>query len=256
MKTRIDNQDFVITNNWGIYLLFSLIFAFTFMLIASNAEAILYDFNNGKADGWTIFAGTWEVKDGVYQMPKEVNAAPYPLVFALDGKEFGEFTIEAKIRNDKFHSSMNQSHDGFAFGIDSKASGYALYFRHHAGLTGKKDGSLVLRWMAEDVKGGFNPNADVAEGADVFAAKDVGIWHVLKAEVSDKNKTLKAWVDGKQALDVKLANTASGKVGLWAADIGAASFDDISINGAGIPATDVQPASKLSTKWGSIKAEY
>jgi len=255
MKTRISNKNLAITSNWGICLLFSLVVAFTFMLIESNAEAILYDFNNGKADGWTVFAGTWEVKDGEYHMPKEVNAAPYPLTFALDGKEVGEFTIEAKVRNDKFHSSMNQSHDGFAFGIDSKANGYVLYFRHHKGLTGA-GGSLVLRWMAEDAKGGFNPNADVAEGADVFAAMDVGNWHVLKAEVSDKSKTLKAWVDGKQAIDIKLDKTASGKVGLWAADIGAASFDDISINGTGIPATDVQPNSKLSTKWGSIKAEY
>ena len=255
MKTRISKQNFVVTSNYGICLLFSLVFAFTFMLIESNAEAILYDFNNGKADGWAVFAGTWEVKDGVYQMPKEVNAAPYPLTFALDGKEVGEFTIEAKVRNDKFHSSMKQSHDGFAFGIDSKASGYVLYFRHHKGLTGA-GGSLVLRWMVENAKGGFKPNADVAEGADVFDTMDEGKWHVLKAEVSDKNKTLKAWVDGKPSIDIKLSESAFGKVGLWAADIGAASFDDISINGTGIPATDVQPVSKLSTKWGSIKAEY
>jgi hypothetical protein len=255
MKTRIYMQNFFDTNNFCIYLLFSLIFTFTFIFFESDAEAILYDFNNGKADGWAVKAGTWEVKDGIYQMPKEVNTAPYPLTFALEGREFGEFTIEAKIRNDKFHSSMNQSHDGFAFGIDGKDSGYVLYFRHHKGLTGT-GGSLVLRWMVENVKGGFNPNADVAEGANVFDANDLGNWHVLKAEISNKNKTLKAWVDGIQSLDVKLSESASGKIGLWAADIGAASFDDISINGLGIPANAVYPNSKLSTKWGIIKAEY
>jgi hypothetical protein len=254
MKTRINNQNLVVTGNWGICLLFSLVFAFTFMFVESNAEAILYDFNNGKADGWVVSAGTWEVKDGEYHMPKEVNAAPYPLTFALDGKTFGEFTMEAKIRNDKFHSSMNQSHDGFAFGMDNKDNGYVLYFRHHKGITGA-GGSIVLRWIIENAKGGADPNADIAEGADVFDAQDVGKWHVLKAEVSDKNKTLIAWVDGKKAIDIKLPKTAMGKVGLWAADIGAASFDDISINGAGITAA-VQPASKLSTQWGSIKAMY
>jgi hypothetical protein len=254
MKTRIGNQNLVVTSSCGICLLLSLVFAFTFMFVESNAEAILYDFNNGKADGWVVFAGTWEVKNGEYIMPKEVNAVPYPLTFALDGKEVGEFTMEAKIRNDKFHSTMTQSHDGFAFGIDSKASGYVLYFRHHKGVTGV-GGSLTLRWMVENIKGGFDPNADIAEGIDVFDAMDVGKWHVLKAEVSDKNKTLIAWVDGKKAIDIKLPKTAFGKVGLWCADIGAASFDDVSINGAGITAA-VQPASKLSTKWGSIKAEY
>ena len=87
----------------------------------------------------------------------------------------------------------------------------------------------------------------------ILVLTDKGIFRV---ETDDKNKTLKAWVDGKQAIDIKLDKTASGKVGLWAADIGAASFDDVSINGTGIPATAVQPNSKLSTKWGSIKAEY
>jgi len=149
---------------------------------------------------------------------------------------------------------MNQSHDGFAFGMDNKNSGYVLYFRHHQGLA-FPDGTLVLRWTIENGRGGFNPNADVAE-AKAFDARDEGEWHVLKAELSAKNKTLKAWVDGKEALDIKLEKNINGKLGLWAADIGATSFDDVSITGPRIPASDVQPDCKLSTTWGGVKAKY
>ncbi len=54
--------------------------------------------------------------------------------------------MEARIRNDKFHSAMNQSHAGFAFGMDDSGSGYLLYFRFHSGIT-FPGGALVLRWV-------------------------------------------------------------------------------------------------------------
>jgi len=92
MKARIIDQNLAVTNRRFICLIFSLVVAFTFILVESNAEAILYDFNNGRADGWTVSAGTWEVNDGVYQMPKEINAALYPLTFALDGRRLGGLT--------------------------------------------------------------------------------------------------------------------------------------------------------------------
>jgi len=257
MKIKISNQQTTSARNLGVCTgILSLVFAFSFVFAGSiNAGTFLDDFNDGKADGWLVFAGKWEVVDGEYRMPDEVNTAPYPLTYAFDGKEFGEFTIEAKIRNDKFHSTMNQSHDGFAFGVDDKGSGYALYFRHHKGLIGA-GGSLVLRWMVEDFKGGADPNADIAEGEDVFDAMDKEKWHVLKAELSAQNKTLKAWVDGKEAMNIKLEKNIAGKLGLWTADIGAASFDDVSITGPQIPASAVQPGGKLSTTWGGVKAKY
>jgi hypothetical protein len=236
-----------------------LVFAFSSILAPSiNAGTFLDDFNDGKADGWVVFEGKWEVVNGEYRAPVEVNKVPYPLTFALDGKEYGEFTIEAKIRNDKFHSTMNQAHAGFAFGMDSKGTGYVLYFRFHKGIT-CAGGAVVIRRIIENLRGGCDPNADVAEGCDVFNAMDIGNWHTLKAEVSAKNGTIKAWVDGKASIDIKLSDKKlkmdTGKVGLWTADLGAASFDDVSITGPDIPASDVQPASKLSATWGSIKAQ-
>jgi len=232
---------------------FAVLFSFTLLIafvIISPINAFFDDFNDGKADGWSVSAGKWEVKDGEYHTPDQVNTAPYPLTFAFDRKEFEDYAIEAKIRNDKFHTTMNQSHAGFAFGMDSKNTGYVLYFRFHKGLACPEMASLVLRHTIENGKG-WDPNADVAEGCKVFDAGDKEKWHVLKAEISSTKGTLKTWVDGKISIDIKI-KINQGPIGLWVADIGAASFDDVSITGPGILA--IQPLHKLATKWGSIKA--
>ncbi len=231
------------------------VFALLLVFAASvDAGTFLYDFNDGKDNGWAVFEGNWEVIDGEYRAPDEVNAVPYPLTFALDGKEYGEFTIEAKIRNDKFHPAMNQSHAGFAFGMDDNGSGYRLYFRVHPGIA-FPNGTVVLRWTVENVRGGFDPNADIAE-AEAFDPMDLGNWHILKAEVSAANSTLKAWVDGEEVMDIELEKGVAGKIGLWAADTGGASFDDVSISGDRIPASAVQPGGKFPVTWGDIKAQY
>ena len=84
---------------------------------------------------------------------------------------------------------------------------------------------------------------------------DLGNWHLLKAEVSAANSTLKAWVDGEEVIDMELEKGVAGKIGLWTADTGGASFDDVSITGDRIPASDVQPVGKLPITWGHIKAQ-
>jgi hypothetical protein len=136
--------------------------------------------------------------------------------------------------------------------MDGKNNGYVLYFRFHQGLKCPDAASLVLRYTTENGKG-WDPNADVAEGCNVFKAKDKEKWHTLEAQVRTKEGVLRAWADGNQALDVNI-KLNPGKVGLWVADIGAASFDDVSINGPGILA--VKSDGCISTTWGDIKIWY
>jgi len=224
-----------------VLLAFTLIFPVLIYAFDDN-------FDDGKADGWLVAAGKWEVTNGEYHAPDQVNTAPYPLTFVLDGKELSEFTIKAKVRNDKFHTTMNQSHAGFAFAMDSKNTGYVLYFRFHKGLQCPDTASLVLRYTIENGKG-WDPNADVAEGCGVFEAGDKEKWHILEAQVHTKDGTLKAWADGKQALDISI-KLSPGKVGLWVADIGAGSFDDVSLVGPGLA---VKSSGNISTTWGNIK---
>lgn len=232
-------------------------FAFIFVFAGSvSAGTYFEDFNDGRADGWVVLTGTWEVIDDEYHMPVAVKPPdpPHPIAFALGGKEFGEFSMEGEFRNDEFHAEGNQSHSGFAFGMDKEGSGYLLYFRYHKGIT-CATGALALRWGFAGGSKGCDPDADIAESCDVFDAQDMGNWHILRIEVSDAKKSLKAWVDGEEAMDVELDKSAAGKLGLWTGRIGAASFDNISIAGANVPSSAVEAASKLFDVWGGIKAQ-
>ena len=220
-----------------------LVFAFSFIFAASvEAGTFFDDFDDGNDDGWVVELGDWEVVDGVYRTTETVEQWR---TFALGGEEYGEFTIEVKIRNDKFDPA-GQSHAGIAFGVgDDEAEklngvywpGYYVYFRPHQGtlVLGSLAGQLALK--------------------GVFAAGDVGNWHLLKAEVSDENSTLKTWVDGEEVFDVKLDDDATGRIMLYTEATGGASFDDVSIIGDRI-AQAVQPDGKLAITWGGVKAQY
>ena len=156
-----------------------LVFALSFIFAASvDAGTFFDDFDDGNDDGWFVEVGDWEVVDGVYRGLKTV---PQWQTFALGGEAYGEFTIEVKIRNDAMALDLPDrcSIAGFAFGVgDDEAKklngvywpGYYVYFRFH-------HGTLVLGSLAGEL---------AAQG--VFAAGDVGNWHLLKAEVSDKKQ--------------------------------------------------------------------
>ena len=217
-----------------------LVFAFSFIFAASvDAGTFFDDFDDGNDDGWVVELGDWEVVDGVYRTTETVEQWR---TFALGGEEYGEFTIEVKIRNDKF-DPQGQSHAGVAFGVAKKGKvgqywpGYYVYFRPHQGtlVLGSLAGQLALK--------------------GVFAAGDVGNWHLLKAEVSAANRTLKTWVDGVEVFEVKLDDDATGRIMLYTEATGGASFDDVSITGDRI-AQAVQPDGKLAITWGGVKAQY
>ena len=222
-----------------------LVFAFSFIFAASvDAGTFFDDFDDGNDDGWFVEVGDWEVVDGVYRGLKTV---PQWQTFALGGEAYGEFTIEVKIRNDAMALDLPDrcSIAGVAFAVgDDEAEklngvywpGYYVYFRFH-------HGTLVLGSLAGEL---------ALKG--VFAAGDVGNWHLLKAEVSDANSTLKTWVNGEEVFEWKL-DDATGRIMLYTEVTGGASFDDVSIIGDRI-AQAVQPDGKLAITWGGVKAQY
>ena len=223
-----------------------LVFAFSFIFAASvDAGTFSDDFNDGNDDGWLQVVGNWEVVDGVYRTP---DALEEWRTYALGGEEYGEYTIEAKMRNDGWHSEHGHSHAGIFFG-DGRPSHYGIYFRFHSG-------DLAL-WHAEVENPGVRQ--EVAPAVPLFDAGDVGNWHLLKVEVSEANSTLNAWVDGEEVYDnIELQFGAAGRIALFASVSGGCSFDDVSITGDSIgdSITAVQPDSKLAITWGRVKAQY
>ena len=218
-----------------------LVFAFSFIFAASvDAGTFFDDFNDGNDDGWVVEKGKWEVVDGVYRAPEGMGEWR---TYALGGEEYGEFTLEVKVRNDGWHAGLGHSHAGVFFGGERK-SHYGIYFRFHS--------SDLALWYAEVE----NPGVRREIAPAVPAAGGVGTWHLLKVEVSDANSTLKAWVDGKEAFDnIDLKFGAAGRIALFASVTGGCSFDDVSITGDRI-AQAVQPDGKLAITWGGVKAQY
>ena len=80
MKTKISHWKPIGAQSWCVYFgILSSVLAFSFIFAEStNAGNFWDDFNDGKADGWLVFAGEWKVVNGEYHMPVEVNTAPYP----------------------------------------------------------------------------------------------------------------------------------------------------------------------------------
>ena len=93
-----------------------------------------------------------------------------------------------------------------------------------------------------------------------------GDWHTYKIDA--KGEKITAWFDGEKVLDFtynKLQwgrpahavdeGLLQGKVGLmtWTEEMGMASFDDVNIEGTGVPPSWVKTSGKLTTTWGDLK---
>jgi hypothetical protein len=95
-----------------------------------------------------------------------------------------------------------------------------------------------------------------------------GEWHTYKIQAEGEDITV--WVDSEKVLDFTYnelnwgrpahhveEELLQGKVGLmtWTGGMGMASFDDISIEGPGIPGTAVHALGKLAVTWAHIKIQ-
>ena len=81
----------------------------------------------------------------------------------------------------------------------------------------------------------------------------IGRDYVLKVEV--KGKSIKCYVDGKLEIDVEDDAFSKGAIGVGTFNA-EGHFDDVTVNGPGIPLAAVSPQEKLPRTWGLIKARY
>jgi hypothetical protein len=78
-------------------------------------------------------------------------------------------------------------------------------------------------------------------------------WYTLKAVAT--GDIFEIFVDGKKLLEVKIALFKSGRVGLYTFKT-LGHFDNLRIEGPGVPPSAVKSAAKLSATWGVIKRSY
>ena len=211
-----------------------LIWLYLIVSFPSYAGTILWDFENNTND-WKVINGNWEVKDGVYQVIRDVN-----IEYSLVGDEgWDDYTIEAKIRIDEHNWA------GIVFRAESDMEYYVYYLS-------VQDNKTEL-W--KHTEGAWVNREKIAQMlvADGVTLKN-GEWYIIKIDIKSNIFTLH--INGKWQMDNSDDDYSKGKVGVWAWKT-TASVDYFSIEGANIKNTqDVNPTQKVATLWGILKGEF
>ena len=213
---------------------------------------VFYDFGNkNQLKEWEVIAGEWKIENGALKGEKVPAAGGFDhgpgIVVGEDS--WADYVVELKMKMD----------DGKLGGpiiryIDEQnwywfePWGSSIYMRPHV--------------AGEDQAPDPIPGA-LWDRGKTFQDSE---WHTYKIKAQGEDIT--AWFDGEEifsftydklkwgrpAHDVK-EGLKQGKVGLmtWTGDMGLAYFDDINIEGTGIPGSVVHPNGRLSITWGSIK---
>jgi hypothetical protein len=210
----------------------SLIYLLMLPLIA--AQALEWDFGQPKqADDWEPATGEWSIKDNEYS--QDQRGMPAMRSFAGDNN-WTDYTVEAKIK------ITENSYAGLIFRAQSELE-YQIFYLNV--------GSNVVEWW-EHAK----PNPDTRQQKFKHAPEggvniQLNEWYHVKiiADGDDFEFYINDELQDAGSSDIY----PKGRIGLWAWDT-KARFDDVKVNGEGIPETSlVQTIGKLTTCWGQIK---
>lgn len=222
------------------------------LFLSTTVQALDYDFSDlNQLKDWTIIGGDWKVKNGVLHGEK-TPAAPgfdHGPGIVVGEASWTDYVFEVKVKMEvgKLGGPIIRYIDPQNW-YWFEAWRTQFYLRPHVkGEDQAPDPILGAMW---ERKGEFQD----------------GKWHTYKIKAAGENIT--AWFDGEKVLEFtynKLnwgrpahpvkEGLLRGKVGLmtWTGDMGIVDFDEVHIEGAGIPGLTVSPKGKLTTTWGRLK---
>jgi len=207
------------------------------LLVSSSAAfALTWDFEDPKqAKEFNSPNGDWSIKGGVMMESNKLNM---PAQRNLVGDEnWTDYTIEAKIRIDTGNWA------GIVFRAQSDFEYYVAY------LNVPDNKSELWRHVkpAHDSRNAINSNFPAQK-----TKVEQGKWMTVKLEVAGEKFTFT--LNDQFQWEATDGQYKRGKIGLWTWQT-AASFDDLSVNGKGIPVgLAVKPAGKATTTWAALKA--
>ncbi len=198
------------------------------------AGSIFWDFDN-VAEDWKIINGNWEVKDGLYQVIKDVD-----IEYSLVGDEhWDNYTIEARIRLEEHNWA------GIVFRARSDMEYYVYYLSvldNRTELWKHTAGAWVNREKIAQI-----PTVDGVQLKN-------GEWYEMRLDIKDD--IFSYYINGKWQMDNSDPEYSKGKIGVWAWKT-TASVDYFSVEGDKIKNTqDVNPVSKVTTTWGTLKRVF
>ena len=203
---------------------------------SATAEEQLWTFDNNATD-WIPANGTWEVEEGVYKQTTRWGEAQKALV---DGMEWTDHTLEAKVRVD----------DGHWGGIVFRAQNEFEYYVYL--ICPKENKSELWRHRRSTAfKDGFEARDEIEHDIEPIGLTIIrNEWYMLRVVVEGSRFAVA--INGIEQ-GVFFDNTYSvGKVGVWTWDT-QASFDDVSVKGDTASLTEIKPQGKLAMSWAALK---
>ncbi len=98
------------------------------------------------------------------------------------------------------------------------------------------------------------PNTIIAQDPAAFAEAPTEIGKVAIMKVEVEGGQIECWLDGELLFEADDPDFKTGAIGVGTFN-SEAEFDNITVEGPGIPATSVSRAGKLATTWANIKAQ-
>jgi len=212
------------------------VLTFTFLLLfvcPKLAIGILYDFEDAaQLNDWEIVADEWTIEGGA--LVGTTPAGQYFGIYTGDSSwsdYFMEFTA----------TKLEGSYVYINFRVQDNMDRYDYEASYGTNTT------TIFRWDADAA-------TEIIPGGKAGSAPlPAGDTHTYRVEVAGAN--IKAYLDGELLYDFEDDTFETGGIGM-AGTSSKASFDNIEIEGTGVPKTAVEPAFKLTSSWGRIKQGF
>jgi hypothetical protein len=202
-----------------------------------QASALDYDFDDdGQMDDWIAQGagngGDWAINGG------ELNAtlAGYQDLFLVGSEEWTDYTVE-------FKGKLTGGRIlGMAFRYTDTNNNYRLNL--YEDLDHTNNLYVYLR-----VAGAFSEVMKVPVGQI-----DKDEWYILKIEVV--GDSIKAYLDGELKIEAQNDAHGGGGIAFEGETNTIAQFDDLLVEGTGIPSSPVDAKGKLASRWSEIKLAW
>jgi hypothetical protein len=225
------------------------------LFLPIKARTLDYDFSDaGQLKDWEIIGGDWKIENGVLRGEKVPAAGGFDhgpgILVGEEGWTDYEFQFRMKIEDGEYGPGPIIRY------VDERNWYYFETFRTQFFMRPHLNGEDQA---PDPIPGAIWKESPLTDGK----------WHTVKIKAEGEN--IAAWVDGKKVFafkytDLKWGRPAHpvdeglkrGRVGFttWTEAPGSAVgfFDDVRIEGPGIPPSAVHPTGKLAAVWGRIKS--
>lgn len=211
------------------------------LILAHSSWAYEEDFDTGEAEGWedTSAGKSWVVEDKAYHQP---DAGPVNVFacYAINDEKWKDYTFEVQVK-------PTGSYAGVLFRVKDAGAGGTSW------ATGD-----FLYWLI-GIGGDYSKLWDAPAGAAVHdTPADTlipGEWNDIKVVAEGNDFAM--YLNGKEQKKYTDESGEHDFGGIGLATYNAeAFFDNIKVEGSGIPGAGVDSAGKLTTTWGGLRLDY